>query len=61
MAKIGTAHIEVKPVLNQEALDLITQQIEDAVAAAVTAGLQRQSHAGGPLKFRTPVYTDDRP
>lgn len=41
MAKIGTAHIEIKPVLNEEALDEITRRIEDAVAAAVAAGMAR--------------------
>lgn len=39
MAKIGTAHIEVKPVLNEEALAAIGRQIEQTVRAAVAAGL----------------------
>jgi len=37
MSKIGTAQIEIKPVLNREALDEIVQQIEGAVAAAQPA------------------------
>lgn len=39
MAKIGTAHIEIKPVINEEALDALVQRIEDAVAAGVARGL----------------------
>ena len=39
MAKIGTAHIEIKPVINDEALDAISQRIEDAVAAGVARGM----------------------
>lgn len=39
MAKIGTAHIEIKPVINEEALDALVQRIEDAVAAGVTRGM----------------------
>jgi hypothetical protein len=44
MAKIGTAHIEVKPVLNEEALDAIVQCIEDAVAEGVRRGMDRDVH-----------------
>lgn len=40
MAKIGTAHIEIKPVLNKEALAAIVQQIEDAVARGVERALE---------------------
>ena len=39
MAKLGTAHIEIKPVLNEDALTEITKRIEDAVAAGVTRAL----------------------
>lgn len=39
MAKIGTAHIEIKPVLNEEALDAIVKRIEDAVAEGISRGL----------------------
>lgn len=50
MTKIGTAHIELKPVLNEEALAQIAQTIEDAVAAGVarglTAGSQDAVHVG---------------
>src|SRR5205085_5675824 len=45
MAKIGTAHIEVKPVANEGALDALceslAQRIEDAVAAGVERGMKR--------------------
>lgn len=41
MAKIGTAHIEIKPVLNEEALAEIGQRIEDAVEAGMTRALSR--------------------
>lgn len=39
MAKIGTAHIEIKPVLNEEALDALVQRIEDAVEAGVARAM----------------------
>jgi hypothetical protein len=39
MAKIGTAHVEIKPVLNEEALEQIVQRIEEAVRRGVEAGL----------------------
>jgi len=39
MAKIGTAHIEIKPVINEEALEALVQRIEDAVAAGVARGM----------------------
>jgi len=51
MAKIGTAHIEVKPVLNEEALAAIVQQIETAVARGVERGLStRDRLASKPLR-----------
>lgn len=42
MAKIGTAHVEIKPVLNEDALDALTKLIEDRVAGAVRAGVGEQ-------------------
>ena len=39
MAKIGTAHIEIKPVLDTEALEALTSAIERAVAAGVERGM----------------------
>lgn len=39
MAKIGTAHIEIKPVLSDEALDELAKRIEDAVALGVQRGM----------------------
>lgn len=39
MAKIGTAHIEIKPVLNEEALDALVKRIEDAIEAGVARAL----------------------
>lgn len=41
MAKIGTAHVEIKPVLNEDALDEIAQRIEETVAHAVERGMAR--------------------
>lgn len=43
MSKIGTAHIEIKPVINVDALAAIMQQIEDAVAEGVARGLAASS------------------
>lgn len=40
MAKIGTAHIEIKPVLSEAALDEIVQRIGDAVAEGVERGME---------------------
>jgi hypothetical protein len=39
MAKIGTAHIEIKPVADAEALAAIVEQIADAVAQGVRRGM----------------------
>ena len=40
MAKIGTAHVEIKPVINDEALDQITKRVEEAVAEGVRRGMR---------------------
>jgi len=40
MAKIGTAHVEIKPVLNEEALNELCRRVEDAVETAVTLAMQ---------------------
>ena len=39
MAKVGTAHLEIKPVLNEEALDAIEGMIREAVARGVQEGM----------------------
>jgi hypothetical protein len=41
MAKIGTAHVEIKPVLNEEALEAIVARIESAIEAGVTRALEK--------------------
>ena len=41
MAKIGTAHIEIKPVVSDEVLTEITDRIADAVADGVARGMAR--------------------
>jgi hypothetical protein len=41
MAKIGTAHIEIKPVVNLEALDAIAEQLAAAVAEGVARGMRK--------------------
>lgn len=61
MAKIGTAHVEIKPVLNEDALNAVTSQIEAAVQVAVQAGL-----AGAPVHIpirdhRRTEFTIDGP
>jgi hypothetical protein len=38
MAKIGTAHIEIKPVLNDTTLEVISKVIEEAVARGIARG-----------------------
>ena len=44
MAKIGTAHVEIKPVLDVGVLDEITSRIADAVAEGVRRGMAAQIH-----------------
>lgn len=48
MAKIGTAHVEIKPVLNEGALAAVVRRIEEAVAAAVARGMSRYPTPGLP-------------
>jgi hypothetical protein len=43
MAKIGTAVLEIKPVLNEAALQEIATLIEEAVAAGIARGLAKQN------------------
>ena len=50
MAKIGTAHVEIKPVISDEVLEVITSRIADAVAEGVKRGMQ----AAAPR----PIYGD---
>jgi len=35
MAKVGTAHIEIKPVVSDDALEKITQSIADAIERGI--------------------------
>lgn len=39
MAKIGTAHIELKPVVDEAALSVIVERIAEAVAEGVRRGM----------------------
>jgi len=39
MTKIATAHVEIKPVVNEEALQAILDRIQQAVAEAVERGM----------------------
>lgn len=41
MAKIGTAHVEIKPVLNEDELTSLCRTIEEAAAAAVRRGIAK--------------------
>jgi hypothetical protein len=52
MAKIGTAHIEVKPVVDEVALEAIAERIATAVAEGVERGMaraNRKSLSAGPF------------
>ncbi len=53
MAKVGTVHVEIKPVLNQEALDDVCAHIEEAVAAAVSRGLATPPPPSSPSSLGT--------
>jgi hypothetical protein len=52
MAKIGTAHVEIKPVLNQEALDALVAKIEDAIASGVARALDKQRQQFSCVTFK---------
>lgn len=45
MAKIGTAHVEIKPVLDEAALAALTDRVAEAVAEGVRRGMA--SHMAG--------------
>lgn len=49
MAKIGTAHVEIKPVLNDEALEQMAARIEAAVRAGVEAGMKAAAPSPTPI------------
>lgn len=49
MAKIGTAHLEIKPVVNDEALAKITAAITAAVRAGVEEGMKAAPTQLGPV------------
>lgn len=59
MSKIGTAHVEIKPVMNHEALDAMIAElvttVEQAVSAAVDAALAKS--LGGVRIRQTPDTT----
>lgn len=38
MSKIGTAHVEIKPVLNEDSLREITERIEREIGEAMERG-----------------------
>lgn len=40
MSKIGTAHVEIKPVVDEDALSMITDRIAAAVRAGVRQGMR---------------------
>src|ERR1044072_7684672 len=42
MAKIGTAQIEIKPVINGETLEALTERIARAVSEGVRLGMRAQ-------------------
>lgn len=58
MAKIGTAHVEIKPVLAEAALDEIGKRIEDAVAEGVRRGMDaaRPAAVGQRFPWTPEVY-----
>ena len=40
IAKVGTAHVEIKPVLNEAELERICKVIEESVAAAISRSMK---------------------
>lgn len=54
MAKIGTAHIEIKPVLNDEALQEVLMCIEEAVAVGFRRGVEA-AHRGIVQRYGDPA------
>lgn len=55
MAKIATAHIEIKPVLNDDSLQELMQRIEDAVAAGFERGMAAANRHAGPSRYGNPA------
>lgn len=53
MAKIGTAHVEIKPVLNEEALEAIAARIEATIEDAIEL-------AEAPMALAEWVHVDKR-
>lgn len=52
MAKIGTAQIEIKPVINDEALDVIVERIAEAVAEGVRRGMAEANAKPHPVPLK---------
>jgi hypothetical protein len=59
MAKIGTAHVEIKPVLNEEALEALVARIEDAIAQGVARALDNARPIFGDVHVATADLIDE--
>ena len=58
MAKIGTAHIEVKPVVDEAALEAIAERIAAAVAEGVERGMAAAHMQKKPLSGVVRIWQD---
>lgn len=56
MAKIGTAHIEVKPVVDEVALEVIVERIAEAVAEGVERGMRQANRSDKPRRDGAKVF-----
>lgn len=58
MAKLATAQIEIKPVLNEQALADVCRRIEDAIAGAIARGYNRRPvPSPAPWPYQPPYVT----
>lgn len=55
MAKLATAQIEIKPVLNEQVLADVCRRIEDAIAGAIRRGYATQP-ATEPWRYPTVTW-----
>jgi len=55
MAKIGTAHVEIKPVVNEDALTALCLRIQQQVEDAVQRGLESAHRQRVHIKPADPV------
>ncbi len=51
MARIGSVHLDIKPVLSDDTLDGIADRIADAVYVGFLRGMDRAKSHGAPTRY----------